>query len=103
MKKLLAATFGAALLFVATPAMASSVSPAPPALLVKVPDVVGTDVHDAVKILKNGGLAVGPDTPVVDCANIDVVLAQDPVGGRIVPRGTQVLLTVGVAPEKGCV
>jgi beta-lactam-binding protein with PASTA domain len=98
MRKLLAAAFGAALLFVATPALAA---PAPPALLVKVPPVVGTDIHDAVKILKTSGLAVGAD-PVVDCANIDVVLAQDPVGGRIVPRGTQVVLTVGVAPEKGC-
>jgi beta-lactam-binding protein with PASTA domain len=103
MKKLLAATFGAALLFVATPAMASTVSPAPPALLVKVPPVVGTDIHDAVKILKNDGLGVGLGATVVDCANIDVVLAQDPAGGRIVPRGTQVLLTVGAAPEKGCV
>jgi beta-lactam-binding protein with PASTA domain len=98
MRKLLAAAFGAALLFAATPATAA---PAPPPLLVKVPPVVGLDIRDAVKILKNGGLGVGAD-PVVDCANIDVVLAQDPVGGRIVPRGTKVLLTVGVAPEKGC-
>ncbi|MEU7874703.1 PASTA domain-containing protein [Dactylosporangium sp. NPDC049140] len=98
MKKLIAAAFGAALVFVATPALAA---PAPPDLRVKVPNVVGLNDRDAVKILKTAGLGVAADT-AVDCANIDVVLAQDPAGGRIVPLGTRVLITIGAAPEKGC-
>ncbi|WP_433202952.1 PASTA domain-containing protein [Dactylosporangium sp. CS-047395] len=98
MRTLVAAAFGAALLLMASPAMAA---PAPPDLLVKVPDVVGLNDRDAVKTLKTAGLGVAAAT-AVDCANIDVVLAQDPAGGRIVARGTRVLITIGVAPEKGC-
>jgi beta-lactam-binding protein with PASTA domain len=100
MRKLLAAAFGAALLFVGTPALATP-APPPPALLVKVPPVVGLGIQDAVKTLKTGGLGVGL-AQVEDCANIDVVLDQDPAAGRIVPRGTKVVLTVGTAPERGC-
>jgi len=98
MRTLVAAAFGAALLLVASPAMAA---PAPPDLRVRVPDVVGLNDRDAVKILKTSGLAVGAAF-AVDCTNIDVVLAQDPAGGRIVPLGTRVLITIGAAPEKGC-
>jgi beta-lactam-binding protein with PASTA domain len=102
MKKLVAAVFGTALLFgMATPAMAASTAPAPPDLRVRVPSVVGADVRDAVKTLKTGGLAVGIQN-VDDCAHINVVVAQDPVGGTIVLLGTRVLLTIGAAPEKGC-
>jgi beta-lactam-binding protein with PASTA domain len=100
MRKLLAAAFGAALLFVGTPALAST-PVAPPVLFVKVPPVVRATTPDAVKILAAAGLNASR-TAVEDCAHIGIVLAQDPAAGRIVQRGTVVVISVGVAPQKGC-
>ena len=101
MRKLLAAAVGAALLLIGTPALASTTAPAPPTLLVKVPPVIGATTQDAVKILNTAGLNA-TRTAVEDCAHIGIVLAQDPAAGRIVPRGTVVVISVGVAPERGC-
>jgi beta-lactam-binding protein with PASTA domain len=101
MRKLLSAAVGAALLFIGTPALASTTAPAPPPLLVKVPPVVGATTPDAVKILTGAGLGASR-AAVEDCAHIGIVLAQDPAAGRIVSRGTVVVITVGVAPQKGC-
>lgn len=66
---------------------------------VAVPELVGKTLADAKAALEELGLVVVVAEKVVeDEAQVGQVLAQDPEASAEVPPGTQVTLTVGVAP-----
>lgn len=62
---------------------------------VEVPDVIGEHINDA-------GLSIGPNLlisviyePTPNQADWNIVLAQDPSGGHVLPPGSTVKLTIG--------
>ena len=76
--------------------------PAPPALYVLVPDVLGDTLGDAKLTLVKFGLRVGGVTGVETCVSFGIVVTQDPAARTLVLRGTPVDLQVTVPPPKGC-
>src|SRR5688572_9298906 len=93
---LFAMAVAAAALTVAPAAHAGATDPAPPALFVLVPDVVGETVEDAkVTLIKSGLRAGGGSRGVENCEFLGRVIEQHPGANTLVPRGSGVDLVVG--------
>ena len=67
---------------------------------VVVPNVVGLAPADARAILQSTGLRLSDSSDTLAIAGPEVVVAQSPAGGSLVPLGSAVTLTIGV-PDGG--
>lgn len=66
---------------------------------VEVPDVVGDSFEDAEAELEEAGFEVARENQETDEAEPDTVLEQSPAAGEEAEPGTEITLTVAIAPE----
>jgi carboxypeptidase T len=73
--------------------------------VVTVPNLIGEPNVAAPGILQSAGLVLGTTTNKADnslCNNVGNVIAQNPVAGTQLLRGSKVNITVAVPPTSGC-
>ena len=66
--------------------------------LATVPDVLGDALSEATQVLNTAGLAVGQQSNVRDCGNVNGVSIESPHAGTVVPQGSAVNLSIGQKP-----
>jgi serine/threonine-protein kinase len=67
---------------------------------VEVPDVVGSKVEDATRVLETAGFAVEATQEPDDEAAVGTVIDQDPASGEQAPKGSTINLKVSSGKEK---
>ncbi|QIN81199.1 Stk1 family PASTA domain-containing Ser/Thr kinase [Rubrobacter tropicus] len=64
-----------------------------------IPNVVGDDRNVAEEALRDAGFEVSTDEKESSFEDEDLVIGQEPGGGRTVERGSEVTITVGTGPD----
>jgi len=67
---------------------------------IPVPDVVGSQIDDARRLLEGEGFRVEEEPIPSEDVPVGEVVSQDPPGGELAPRGSVVVLQVSSGPEE---